>query len=106
MTGKHYQWHKRWAVSLEAASAVHESGLVVRFLGLPLSEAQMVAHDADAAIGKCWTPDGREWGIVTTPDILDATFGALKIKHGAGNAAQMIARLAREAGELWAKANH
>ena len=104
MTGKHYHWHKRWRLDLEAASVTHDSGLVVRFLALPLTEAQPVAHDAAAAIGKCWTTDGREWGAVTTAALLEATFEALKLRHGAGNAQQMMARLAREAGELWAKA--
>jgi len=47
------------------------------------------------------TPDGREWGIVTTPAMLEATFEALKSKHGPHNAQTMIARLAREAGEIW-----
>lgn len=106
MTGKHYQWHKRWSVDIEAASAAHDSGLVVRFLALPLTEERKHLHDADAAIGKCWTTDGREWGAVTTPVMLDGTFEALKLKHGAANAQQMIDRLAREAGEVWATAKN
>lgn len=104
MTGKHFAWHKRWAVSLETASATHDSGLVVRFLPLPLTPAQQQAHQRDSAIGKCWTPDGREWGAVTTPELLQAAFEALREKHGAGNAQQMLARLGREAGEVWAHA--
>lgn len=102
MTGKHFGWHKRWTVDLEGASATHDSGLVTRFLLLPLTEAQQQAHDTDAAIGKCWTPDGREWGVVTTPHMLEVTFAALKAKNGPHNAQQMLARLAREAGEIWA----
>ena len=104
MTGKHHNWHKRWSASIEAASATHDSGLVVRFLLLPLSEAQITAHEQDAAIGKCWTTDGREWGVVTTPALLESTCEALRAKNGAGNAQQMLARLAREAGEIWTKA--
>lgn len=103
MTGKHYNWHKRWTVDLEAASATHDSGLVARFLLLPLTEAQKQAHDDSAAIGKCWTLDGREWGVITTPELLQATFEALKTKHGPHNAQTMLARLAREAGEVWVR---
>lgn len=31
MTGKNYNWHKRWRVDLSTCTATHESGLVVRF---------------------------------------------------------------------------
>lgn len=30
MTGKHYNWHKRWTVDLDACTATHDSGLVVQ----------------------------------------------------------------------------
>lgn len=101
MTGKRYKWQLRWTVDVQAASATHDSGLVVRFLSLPLTEAQKQEHDADVAIGKCWTPDGREWGIVTAPELLEATFEALKSQHGPHNAQAMLSRFAREAGEVW-----
>lgn len=106
MTGRHFRWHRRWTVSLETASATHDSGLVVRFLALPLTDQSRAAHESESAIGKCWTTDGREWGAVTTPAILEATFATLRQRHGAGNAQKMIARLAREAGEVWAYAKN
>lgn len=31
MTGKNYNWHKRWLVDLADCTATHESGLVVQF---------------------------------------------------------------------------
>jgi hypothetical protein len=31
MTGKHYQWHKRWTVNQETCTATHESGLAFQF---------------------------------------------------------------------------
>jgi hypothetical protein len=102
MTNKPFKWHKRWTVDVEAASASHDSGLVVRFLALPLSEAQIQEHNSDAAIGKCWTTDGREWGVITTPALWESTFENLKFKNGVHNAQSMLARLAREAGEVWA----
>ena len=103
MTGKHYQWHKHWTVDIDAATATHDSGLVTRFLLLPLTESQIQAHERDAAIGTCWTPDGREWGVVTTPELLQQTFDNLAEKNGMHNAQQMIARLSREAGEIWVR---
>lgn len=102
MSNKHFNWHKHWTVDLEAASASHDSGLVVRFWTLPLSEEQIQEHNSDVAIGKCWTTDGREWGAVTTPALLDSTFEILKFKNGPHNAQSMLARLAREAAEAWA----
>jgi len=101
MTGKHYQWHRRWTVDLLAGNATHDTGLVVRFLALPLTEAQKREHDSDVAIGKCWTPDGREWGVLTQGAILEETFEHLKEKNGPHNAQAMLARLAREAGDVW-----
>lgn len=105
MTGRHYNWHTRWTVDVEAASATHESGLVARFLLLPLSESQVQASETagDTAIGKCWTPDGREWGVVAAAGNVRAVYDAMEAKNGPHNAPQMMARLAREAGELWAK---
>lgn len=105
MTNKHFNWHKRWTVDVEADSASHDSGLIVRFLVLPLSESQAREHDNDAAIGKCWTPDGCEWGVVTTPALWESVFEQLKSKNGPHNAQAMLARLAREAGEVWVYTN-
>lgn len=102
MTSKHFNWHKRWTVDLDNGLATHASGLVIHFLALPLSEAQIQAHDSDAAVGKCWTLDGREWGCVTTPLMAEAAFENLKATHGPHNAQPMLARLFREAGEIWA----
>ncbi len=31
MTGKHYNWHKRWQVDLNTCRATHDSGLVFEF---------------------------------------------------------------------------
>lgn len=31
MTGKHYNWHKKWSVDLAACTATHDSGLIVKF---------------------------------------------------------------------------
>lgn len=101
MAGKHYKWHKRWTVDLESATAKHESGFVANFVLLPLTESQKSDADGVAAIGKRRMNDGREFGIATASAVLQETFDTLKSKHGSGNAQQMIARLAREAGEVF-----
>lgn len=82
MTGKHYQWHKRWTVDLQAASATHESGLVVVF----------APH-----------PEGGWDGRALNPN---EVFETLTKTHGAGNAQQMLTRLAREAGDVWQRAQN
>lgn len=102
MVGKHRNWHQHWEIDLTAGRATHRSGLVATFLLLPLSEDDEVAHADAAVIGKCWTADGRQWGIVTTTGLLENTFEALKVAHGPHNAQAMLARFGREAGELWA----
>ena len=80
MTGKHYHWHKRWTVDLPAASATHDSGLVMVF----------APHQEGGWDGRAINPN--------------EVFDKLAETHGAGNAQQMMARLAREAGDVWAKA--
>lgn len=32
MTGKHYNWHRRWVVDLAACTATHDSGLIFTFV--------------------------------------------------------------------------
>ena len=96
-------WRQHLIMNIETASAFHVSGLVVRFLILPLSEEQKQKSDrvGDVAMGKCWTEDGREWGIVTTSGLQFKVFEALKEKHGVEEAQTQYMRLGREAGELW-----
>jgi hypothetical protein len=94
MTGKHYNWHKNWTFDPERAQVTHTSGFVAQILSLPLAEGI-------CASGKCRSNDGREYGVVTTPDVLQATFDALRETHGAGNAQKMITRLVREAGAFF-----
>jgi hypothetical protein len=77
MTSKHYLWQKRWTIDAEAREARHESGLIVRFLSRP-------GH-LPTAIGE-----------VNRAEIQ----AALEPKHG-HNAAAMIARMLREAAQLY-----
>lgn len=97
MVGKHYRWQQRWTLNREQATARHENGLTVRFV-LQGSNAP------GSTIGACWTPDERQWFVVTDLEALNSLFADLTVQHGP-NATQMIARLGREAGELWADAH-
>jgi hypothetical protein len=81
MTGKHYAWHKRWAVDLATRTATHETGLVARF-----SEA---------------SDDLGGWSGELVQPAANAVLRDLVAKHGGHNAPKMIARLAREAGEVY-----
>jgi hypothetical protein len=82
MTGKHHNFHKRWTVDMAANTATHESGLLVTFTPHPAGGYEGTTDDANTA----------------------ATFAILKAKNGAGNAAAMIPRLMREAGEVFGRA--
>lgn len=84
MTGKHFAWHKRWSVDLAKNTANHDNGLVVAFV-----------RSKD---------DDRAWDGATEAANINATFAILTAQHGAGNAASMLARLMREAGEVFQRA--
>lgn len=85
MTGKHHAWHKRWAVDLAARTATHTGGLLVTFTRV---------DDAD-----------RAWDGAVDPANGNATFAILSAQHGAGNAAAMLPRLMREAGDAFLHAH-
>ena len=69
-------WTKAWTIDLNTCEARHESGLVVAF-----------EEDDDGWLGT--VKPGTEAGL---------------LKHGAAAAAQMAARLMREAGDAYQKA--
>jgi len=99
MTGRHYNWHKRWRLDVESASAIHESGWKVRF-------TQPGSEPLPEIGGRCWTTDGREWLVlhVGGEDALNEwlTAQALRGLRDINSINKRIARLMREAGELWA----
>lgn len=82
MTGKHFNFHRRWTVDLATNTARHESGMVVKF----------TPH-----------PEGG-WDGQPDPDNASATFAILSAQHGAGNAAAMLPRLMRESAEVFTRA--
>ena len=81
MSGRHNNWHKRWVVDLGASTATHDTGLVVRFA--------LATDDEGGRSGEFDQPGA------------DEVLSALVAKHGGHNAPKMIARLAREAGEVY-----
>ena len=83
MTGKHYAWHKAWAVDLAASTATHASGLLVRF-------TQADDDDDDVA-----------WNGHVEPANANATFAILAAQHGRDNAWAMLPRLMREADDVF-----
>lgn len=84
MTGKHYNFHRRWVVDLANNTVTHESGLMVTF----------TRH----------TDGGGGWDGAVEDANGNATFAILRAKHGADNAAAMLARLMREASEVFSRA--
>lgn len=82
MTGKHYRWQTRWTIDLGACTARHESGLVVCF-----------SQAAD-------TPGAWDGELLEDP----ALTAQLVRKHGPHNIGPMVARLMREAAQLYTEA--
>lgn len=82
MVSKHYKWQLEWAVNLEASTATHSSGLVVQFT--PASD----------------TPGAHDGRAINVEEVS----GELLAKHGPHNVPQMLARLMREAGEVYTEA--
>lgn len=70
MTSKHYRWQTRWQVDHSSGTAQHDTGLMVRVVG-----GQPQANNAQQVQQQ------------------------LAIKHG-HNAAEMVRRLLKEAGQL------
>lgn len=106
MTGKHYQWHKRWALNASDRTATHDSGLTVRYL----TEAQMAGFPPAELGGQCRTDNGEVWHVLHIGG--DAALSAWlqdQAAHGLRDADSIRARLARlmrEAGDLWVHHQH
>lgn len=92
-------WHKHWAINLETASATHESGWQVRFVETGTESISEVAGWVS------WTADDREWLILHAGGeaaikkwLEEQAKAGLHDETSIGN---LIAKLMREAGDLW-----
>lgn len=93
MTGRHRHWHRAWALDRPGCSATHANGLAVRYTpiqGLPDPMPQVA--------GLCWLGDAR-WLVEPTPESLTAWLESPDVVRA--NLEARLARLMREAGELW-----
>lgn len=92
-----------WTVDFEMATATHKSGFVARFHLLPMTDAQLkAAEDAGlTGIGQCKAADQREFGIFMEAGRLQKFFDQLKKKFSDAKAHLLIAKLSREAGEVF-----
>ena len=102
MAGKHFNWHKAWTLDAAQAMATHDSGWTVSYT----PEATRPAGTAPPAIGGlCWTQDGRRYVVSYTGTDADlSTWLSAQAQRGLrdGKSIQArVARLMREAGELW-----
>lgn len=107
MTGKHYQWHKRWVVVLAAQCAIHDSGAVVDF-----------SYAGKAPAGGAPGNTGIEPQIVGTSILVDGSVWIASFRGGEAAvlawlssqkfdplsqaAASRLRRIMREAGDAWA----
>lgn len=96
-------WRGRWTVDIEAASAAHGGGLIVDF-------APGLAQPPPPIGTLAYTSDGREWtGTLRGGE--EAAQQWLKLSTQAALRDQRsiegrIARLMREAGQVWASAKN
>lgn len=102
MTGRHYNWHKRWTLDPAAATATHETGWVVRFV-----TAEQAADMPPTEIGgDCWIGERRWIALHQGGDDALRRWLQEQSAHGLrdpNSIRKRIARLMREAGELWAR---
>jgi hypothetical protein len=99
VTGKHYNWHKRWSVADTPGAIRHESGLVVQF-----ARSDDLVGSGD--IGTlCWAPDGSRWvGRLVGGDEALGIWLQEQAARGLRDPASInnrLARLMREAGEWY-----
>ncbi len=101
MTGKHYNWHRRWILDPAAQAATHDTGWVVRFV----TEAQYADMPLPDIGGQCVTNDGAVWLVLHQGgDAALKRWLEAQAENGlrdTGSVQRRIARLMREAGELW-----
>jgi len=104
VTGKHYNWDKRWRLDPLTASAVHDSGWRVIY---ELEAARPIDANPPAIGGLCWTQDGRRYVVSYDGTEYDLNqWLAAQAERGLvdQNSVQArVARLMREAGELWVR---
>lgn len=102
IAGKHYRWQTQWTVSLDEATARHDSGLVVRFT--PLAERRL-PPDLPEIGTTCWTLDGTRWmGALQGGDTALNDWLTAQAARGLRDTASVrnrLARLMREAGEIY-----
>lgn len=84
MTSKHHRWQTRWRIDLATNRAMHECGLVIQF----------ARPDS--------MPGAWDGAPVDDPDVM----AQLLTKHGPHNIGPHLARLMREAGQLFKEAHH
>lgn len=102
MTGKHYNWHRRWALDPAAASAEHESGWCVRYI----TEDQYADMPPAEIGGECWHGDQRWIVLHVGGDAALRGWLQAQADRGLRDTASInrrIARLMREAGDLWVR---
>ena len=108
MSEKQEIWDGGWVFTPKKAQAVHESGLTLRFIFLPLSDADRRAFIQEdwCDLGRSRTQHGDTVCIVARSDNLRESLVALRQQHGVRNAHSVLTWLVREAGWMFAAAQN
>ncbi|MBR4877473.1 MAG: hypothetical protein IKU14_07165 [Rhodocyclaceae bacterium] len=108
MSEKQENWEGGWVFTPKKAQAVHESGLTLRFIFLPLSDADRRAFIQEdwCDLGRSRTQHGDTVCIVARSDNLRESLVALRQQHGVRNAHSVLTWMVREAGWMFAAAQN
>lgn len=130
MTLHRHLWHRAWQLDVAQARAVHlDLRLHVHYelLATPLTSAELANHrslpdlltrprtDGRQAVGVAWVPpdkrlgpggrprppDRRQWLVLADAAAWAALVDRFVAAHGPDQGVNRLARLSREAGELW-----
>ena len=108
MSEKQENWEGGWVFTPKKAQAEHESGLTLRFIFLPLSDADRRAFIKEdlCDLGRSRTQHGDTVCIVARSDNLRDSLVALRQQHGVRNAHSVLTWMVREAGWMFAAAQN
>jgi len=96
--------HPRWKLDQETSSLIHDRGMILRILALPISaeNIDVQTNDGFLPVGLCLGDNGRSWGIACNQERFFRVFGALRAELGNEAAAMdRIHRMTEEALEVW-----
>lgn len=93
-----------WTPDFQDGFVMHESGLVLSMVPLPVPDSLRTAVQAMQTLDMVWLPGGYPvWAVMADPAALDDTLRAFRV-HDERAAQLLVGLLAREGGNAWLEA--